>query len=645
MDILSLIPIPPTEVYFMSPTLRTLLGPSIIDLMSSGNKLELDVGRSLGILSSHYPDKGVKQRSLTAIVLATSFEKQGLSWASIDPGISSLGNWRKMLKPYRKDKPRVVSISTTFFTTTEWLNVFIAMCRRYFPDAVILVGGYMYGTSTESFLSLNADLFMIGEAEERFPQIIEAIKYQRSYTHIQGVYYRTPNGGLEFTGHPPPLKLRELDPPDWSLSKKIEPKADPKEAAFSIAIETQRGCVFKCQFCTFRTLTSPNVLSVEQAVQRIRDTDDFTEGTLLAFTDATATFPEERWVAIIDELNKQGGSKHPIFAYARVNDLTDEIVQKMDQANVRSVFIGQESGSQEILKAMKKGTHIRRVKPAVDALANSRVGAVFGFIHGLPGENKGTMQETRDMICSLNSEHTQAPVVYQFALSPFTPQDLAAAAHDDKLKENRIATQNAVEAVIETFIAASKVPHAPNMFGIGPSSPETPYKKTKKMSRTEYFRWAKNMQKGIGMFIAAQQDNSAVDRQALNEIKKDLLDGLKPVPWYRKNPFEQLQRRFIGLIYNIIAKEFIAEGQTGKAGLLTKTITRIICFSGGGGLMDFMSKPNPSSSKDIDRLGAELAKFTVTGPKNRVQLRKEAREDERKKLVASEPIPVKMIVP
>jgi len=56
-----------------------------------------------------------------------------------------------------------------------------------------------------------------------------------------------------------------------------------------MGLETQRGCVFKCGFCTFRTLTSPNVVSPDVAEDRIVATTAARHATIM-LTDATATY-------------------------------------------------------------------------------------------------------------------------------------------------------------------------------------------------------------------------------------------------------------------------------------------------------------------------------------------------------------------
>jgi anaerobic magnesium-protoporphyrin IX monomethyl ester cyclase len=599
-----------------------MLGFAAVKLLSAGNRMELLAGRDLGISSSHYPDKNIKHRSLTSIALATALENEKLAWDVIDPGLCTMAEWRKKLEKYSESKiePDVIGISTTYFTTAEWLNIYIAMCRKFFPHSKILVGGYMYGTSTENFLSLDADLFMVGEAEERLPRLVRAIITKTDFKHIKGIYYRDSDGELIFSGHPEALRISELKEPNWDLSNRIEPQLNPDSTPLTIGIESQRGCVFKCQFCTFRTLTAPNALSVEQTVAHVMSTSKYANGSLLSFTDATATFPSDRWKDIMRDLISAGGSPHPISAYARVNDLTEEVVSLMDKANVRGVFIGQESGSQEILSLMKKGTHVSKVKPAIKALAKSQISPLFGFIHGLPGETDETIEETRHMICSLNEDNKNSPVVYQFALSPFTPQDLASVTHDaDLMKKQYISTVQAVEAVLETFIASTQVSHAPNMLGIGP---HFSFKGLVPMTMTEYHRWTKKLQRGVAIFAENTFNNRPIDKTELNRIKNELILGLKSNTKLIRRPLKYCKHILYRWLYSILDKEMSAETVTEKAGLLTKVICSYVCLSGIRQFKFPKRKYSRVSSLDIKRLGDDLADHVVQLPKGRILERK-----------------------
>ena len=241
LDVLLLVPTPPPEAYLLNPASRQTYGPQALKILSAAYKLETFVGRDLGFNESLYPPTAIAHRSLTAVALATNLDRAGLRWAVVDPGMRSLHYWRGELQRYQAQRPSGIAISTTYFMSPEWLDELITACREISPQARIVVGGYMYGTASREFLSLNADLICVGEGEFRLPLVAKAIRDEQPFESIPGVYIRTANGDLKFTGPAEPLKLQTLTPPDWMLSKQIQPPIDPETDEISVCLETQRA--------------------------------------------------------------------------------------------------------------------------------------------------------------------------------------------------------------------------------------------------------------------------------------------------------------------------------------------------------------------------------------------------------------------
>ena len=563
LDILLTVPIPTTDSYFSDPKLRQAYAPTTLKILAAASEMEAFVGRDLGIGAGVFArGSALTHRSLTSIALCTPLEREGLRWACIDPSGLSLSEWRTALARYRHRAPRCVAISTTYFITAEWLTGLIRIIREFFPGTCVLAGGYMYGTSSREFLKLEADLLCVGEGEVRLPQIIKTLRDGGDLTRIKGLYIRQKDGSLRFTGPAEPLELKKLELPDWSLAPRIDPPVHPDKDAVGMGVETQRGCVFKCQFCTFRTLTVPNVMEPEQAVEAILNTRTFTQRGHIFLADATATFPRERWNEIMRRLAEKGGSPHPLWAFARVSDLTPEGVQMMVRANVGAVFIGQESGDPGILLAMKKGTHLDHVKPAVAALANTNIHTTFGFIHGFPSETAATMQRTRDLICTLNDGFEKLPPVQQFVLAPFSPQDLAAVAVQERLQLQAVPTKVAVEETLATFIASARIRHAPASDYIGFSRADSRPGIFARHDRYEMFWWTKALQRGVAMFLEAELDGKRPDLGELKKLKEQLEAPLVPARWLERSMVafaaRKVTARLLGRLHGELDREDVA---------------------------------------------------------------------------------------
>ncbi len=552
------------------------------------------MGRAVGFRDGNFPRfsgeplEFAPHRSLTAVTLATELEAGGLRWRVLDPGVRSVPYWRNELQRFRTNPPRVVGVSTTFILDARFLRALLYVIREVLPSSKILLGGYFYASNTKEFLAMDADFMLIGEGERRFRRVVRAVLDGGPLGDIPGVYIRQPSGTLSFTGSPTQIPMDELAPVDWRLASRIEPTVDYSRDMADFGLETQRGCVFKCEFCTYRTLSTPNFMSTDLAVDRIFATQVAPRG-FIRLEDATATFPTERWTELLEKIIARGGAPHPIWAYARVSDINDRVAELMGRAGVREVFVGQESGDQRILHLMKKGTHVNQVKPAVRALQKNGVFAFFSFIHGFPGETPETAGNTRAMISGLNDELPEGqPAVLWYDLSPMIVQDFASIApkvrqtEGGKIWQTYANTHNWADEVLATMIAVSRNPKAPVHFRWlttfdSPTRPMDPEPALMgKPYRVQFHRWMKQAERGIMLFAEHQLEGKPLELRELRRIKEEVLAAYPTTQ--RHTRIERVRRAVRQRVFQRLGREFIAEPSEG-AGPLTRVVLAGFTYS------------------------------------------------------------------
>lgn len=543
MDVLLVIPFEDPHASVLDPVARRVVGASFFGpVLDAISEFEGRVGFPLDIASdTHAPLFGgqrfprQKHRSASAVALSTHLEREGLRWHTLDPGTQDLGYWRRRLTELRDLDPKVVGVSTTFAISKFWIQTFLSMVRELFPRAKIVLGGYYYATDSKGFLSCDADVFCVGEGEVRFPEIVKAIRDGRPLDSIPGIYLTNPGGGLRYTGRAEPLDMSRLPPVDWTLCDRIDPPVDVKNDMLEFGVETQRGCVFKCGFCTFRTLTSPNVMTPDLAVERILALRMARFGAI-NILDATATYPHDRWKDLLRLLRERGGSPHPIWCYARVSDIDEETAQLMGQAGVRQVFIGQESGDQRILNLMRKGTNVKFVRPAVAALARNNISVMFGMIHGYPGEDFDTVRTSRQLLLTVNDGYESGPPVLLYTLAPFVMSDMAGAAKDERIDlvydgKHYLEYQSGnfkpdvwANECARTIMETGRAPNAPVHFlffvrsmvlthGIAVGAHR---------HRDAVFRWLKLVERGTSLFLAQRLEGRAPTTDEIDAVRREL---------------------------------------------------------------------------------------------------------------------------
>jgi radical SAM superfamily enzyme YgiQ (UPF0313 family) len=72
------------------------------------------------------------------------------------------------------------------------------------------------------------------------------------------------------------------------------------------------------------------------------------------------------------------------------------MARQLKRLGVYEVFIGAESGDDELLIAANKGTTTDQVRRAVELLAEQDIQVVLSFVLGLPGETNETLRKTMD---------------------------------------------------------------------------------------------------------------------------------------------------------------------------------------------------------------------------------------------------------
>ncbi len=640
LDVVILVPFPAGDSAILNSEFRQTIGGPMFQLVQACAEFERYLGLRLrsprpeGVSSGnpeidelllaarHRP--GV-QRSLSALTLASAVDHANLAWAAIDPGPRDLAWWRQKLRSFSAQRPAVIAIDSSFIQSAPWLQSLIWIARRELPGSRIALGGYHYASSTVDFLSLDADVLCVGEGELRLPQIVAAIRDGRSMTDIPGLYLRNEGGRLLFTGPAEELRMDDIPPVRYELAARIDPPIDLERDAPVYGVETQRGCHFRCEFCTYRTMSQPRGLSPAAAARAILSTRVSRRG-YVALTDATACFPHERWHELLTHLIEAGGSPYPMWVCARVSDINEQRADLMARAGVRGVMVGQESGDDRILRAMHKGTSVAQIPAAVATLGRHGIAMEFSFIHGFPGEDADSVAATRRCVTSLNEAHKDAPVVLAYYVQPFQVQSLASVSKHEGLSPtdhgfdyavNGFSGRRAAEEVLATIVATSRVPHAPanryvlSMFLDGDNG-GIPFLLAP--GRLPLFRFAKTLERGLAIFLESALEGTPVDDRALRQIREEVMRRLPPASADRRL-LARARRSAEPHIYARLVDEFTHESQAGT-GLLTRTALAAMTQRVTGGVAaasrSWATARFPSlgpSRKDpaIERLAAELA--------------------------------------
>jgi radical SAM superfamily enzyme YgiQ (UPF0313 family) len=112
---------------------------------------------------------------------------------------------------------------------------------------------------------------------------------------------------------------------------------------------------------------------------------------------------EKRIIDFCDRIIDRGYDLN-MWAYARINTVTEKMLTKMKSAGINWVAYGFESGSKRVIADVTKGYDMDLVEKAVQITYNSGLYICANFIFGLPEDNYDSMNETLKLMLDINAE-------------------------------------------------------------------------------------------------------------------------------------------------------------------------------------------------------------------------------------------------
>lgn len=235
------------------------------------------------------------------------------------------------------------------------------------------------------------------------------------------------------------------DIPEWELMclpmywKHMQSATVPIRGKRPAVIQTSRGCPHLCTFCAGHVVhgravqlrTVESVLTEIRYLQRTYFIDE------IWFQDDNFLYDPDRAKVILTQLYNSG--LYLRFPNGiRIENADENMVKIMKRANVYQVGIGIESGSQRVLREVKKGLRLDWVRNAVELFHRYGIMTSGFFIVGLPPEREEDIKETLHFALSLPLDRIQAGVFIPYPGSEADGQTSQMDAKTIRAWQNRI---------------------------------------------------------------------------------------------------------------------------------------------------------------------------------------------------------------
>lgn len=289
----------------------------------------------------------------------------------------------------------------------------LRIIKKINPAIITIIGGPNPTCIPEDSMAYfkDADYGFKGEAEIGLPLLLDILskKEFKNLSVVPGLIWRK-NGSTIVNTIMRPENLDALGFPSWDLIKPQEYPRGGVQGAFVknfpvAPIITTRGCPYLCTYCAgplifgkkvrARTLDhiilEIDVLYYEFGIKEIQIVDDH-------FT-FNVNFAKDFCRRVIDK-------KYKLTFYGvsgiRIDKIDEELAHLMREAGFYHIAVGIESGSDRVLRSIKKGLTVEKVRQQIQVIRRAGLEVIGFFIIGFPGETKEDIIKTINLACKLD---------------------------------------------------------------------------------------------------------------------------------------------------------------------------------------------------------------------------------------------------
>jgi radical SAM superfamily enzyme YgiQ (UPF0313 family) len=313
---------------------------------------------------------------------------------------ADIGRLGQYLKEY---SPDVVGFQCYTFDL-KFVKEALKTAKNINKDIITAVGGphpSAMPSETMRYLGPDADYLFVGEAEASFPKLLDMIKgVKGDLASVPGLVWRE-EGRVRSN---PASYIDDLDAvglPAWDL---IRPEDYPESQhgaffrKFPIApIIITRGCPYPCTFCAGKVVSGNKVRKrgIDSVIGEIKTL--YRDHGIREFhvIDDNFTMDASYAKEFLRKLKGLGlDISWAVPNGVRMETLDPEILKLMKDTGLYLISLGIESGSDEILRLMKKGSTVSKIRECVRMINDSGIDVAGFFILGYPGETEESIRKT-----------------------------------------------------------------------------------------------------------------------------------------------------------------------------------------------------------------------------------------------------------
>lgn len=353
-------------------------------------------------------DPGLSRQSYPPIglgYLASALRKTGHSVYILDC-LKNNYNYDSFIRNVRKILPDLVGISL-FSISVPYVDKMISMIKNEIHNVIIILGGSHVSSLPEKILNhfKKADFAIRGEGEVPIRRLADNLEHKnKNFSEIPGLIYRK-NGEILMNNPYFAKNVEEYDFPAWDL---INPREYFKYLWMgpnTVPIFFSRGCPFPCTFCAAK-VTSGRMLrrrSLDHIFKELNLLQKNYNIKRFIIEDEGFGVSKKFLMDFCERVKVENfRAKFAMGVGMRLDILDRELLECMKKSNFeRTIALGIESGSERVLKMMKKRTDLKLIWEKVNLMNEMGFEPTGYFILGYPDETKEEMNKTIQLALKL----------------------------------------------------------------------------------------------------------------------------------------------------------------------------------------------------------------------------------------------------
>ncbi len=283
---------------------------------------------------------------------------------------------------------------------------FTKYIKENYPDIVVIWGGYF--AANQYRVSLDSgwvDYVINAQGDIAFPQLIEALeKGEKSgLTEIKNLIFKK-NGEIVKTGKD---RLPDLDQLPRYPYQKLNDRyplenyiAKTFLGSRTISYHSSFGCPFTCSFCAVVPLYNARWKG-KSAEGMMKDIDWFKSEfdiNAIEFHDNNFFTARKRTVEFAKQMLGKGISWWGEGRIDTINKYSDEDLKIMRDSGLKMIFLGAETGNDEVLSQMDKGgtQSAAQIREFAARMGKFDIIPEYSFVLGMPAETEEKVMEQID---------------------------------------------------------------------------------------------------------------------------------------------------------------------------------------------------------------------------------------------------------